>query len=163
MTLLFLAAVIVVLVWLLVGDRLLSGVHVTTVIIERPSGEVWAYVSDPLKFPRLYPKWVSRIEQVDEHTFRVQSPHVKEPYEISVSADEAAGTIDIEIGREVSRTRVIPLDQQGTAVVHVGTRWEDFNWFLWVIYKFNVDFDFRNAKSTIERERRLGASSEGDA
>ncbi|MEW6608161.1 MAG: hypothetical protein AB1414_12080 [bacterium] len=141
---------------LFVGRRLFDDTHVTKAIILKPYNEVWAWLSEPNNYAKLYPKWVSKIERLERDKYLITSPHMSKTYKIRRVLNEEGGSIDIEINLpntsepEISRTRIMDIGKNRTAVIHLGSKWSGFNAFLWLLYTFNVDSDFHNAKKVIE-------------
>jgi hypothetical protein len=137
---------------ILLRPHLFATTYITKVIIDRPYEIVWKWLADLNTYAKLYPKWIRTISPVAGDEFLVTSPHMAESYRIKAHANEEWGVIDVHFSnrKEVSRTRILRLSENQTAVIHLGTKWEGFNWFLWIIYQFNVDSDFMNAKQFIE-------------
>ena len=67
-----------------------------------------------------------------------------------IKLDKENGIINLQMGDEVSRTRLIFLEDNQTLALHIGERWKNFNLILWFFYKRTVDSDFKNAKKVIE-------------
>ncbi|MBM7624241.1 hypothetical protein [Sporohalobacter salinus] len=126
-------------------------VHITKEIINEGYEKVWDSLSDVKKYPKLYPGWVSEVEKIEENYFKINGQYGN-IYKAKRELGKEKGIINLKMGPEVSRTRLLSLEDNKTLALHIGERWEDFNLVLWFFYKRTVDSDFKNAKKIIENK-----------
>lgn len=127
-------------------------IHITKEIINNSYEKVWRYLSDVSRYAELYPGWVKEVEKIDDNYYKIIGQHGK-VYKAKRKLDKEIGIIDLQMGPEVSRTRLIPLEDNKTLALHIGKRWKYFNLLLWFFYKRTVDSDFKNAKKVIENTK----------
>lgn len=128
----------------------MKDIHLTRIIIERPYDVVWKIISNPLNYPQIYPFWLSEVKKVDPNSYEGKGPHGE--YKFTRKIEHEFGIVDLQLGEESSRTRLFPLDEGSTVVIHLAVRWKDMNNPLnWFFYKKGVDKDFKNAKKVIEK------------
>jgi len=102
-----------------------------------------------MNYPQIYPFWLSEIKEVDINSYEGKGPHGE--YKFTRNIEHEFGIVDLKIGDESSRTRLFPLDNESTVVIHLAVRWKDMkNHLAWFFYKRGVDKDFKNAKKVIE-------------
>ena len=102
------------------------GAWVSTVYFAAPFDLVWERLSDPLHFPRLYPRWTSRVACLGPG-FYVGIGPAGERFAISPRLSREHGVIDPAIaapGAEVAlvRSRAFPGETGGATYVHLGVR-----------------------------------------
>jgi len=130
----------------------LKDTYVTEVVINRPYDDVWTWISDPTKYAKLYPNWVKHVEKKSETIFQIDD-QFGHSNEASLKAIKESGTIDLQIGSELSRLRIYPLDENRTAIVHLAKRWKNATFIIWFFHRRTTDKDFENAKQVIETEK----------
>ncbi|MFH0820838.1 MAG: hypothetical protein V1908_03625 [Candidatus Peregrinibacteria bacterium] len=127
----------------------MRNIHFTNIIIKKSYEIVWGWLSEPSKYPLLYPNWVAKAVKMETNKYEITDQRNQKSL-VTLSTDKEKGSIDLKIGNEISRTKLFAFDNN-TAVVHIGTRWKQMrNPLFWFLYKRIVDKDFRNAKKVIE-------------
>ena len=124
-------------------------VHVTDLVIHAPFKSAWTWLSDPLKYPTLYPNWIKTVELIDGDRFKVNDQFGKS-YEIRRVLDHEFGIIDIEVGAERSRMRIYSLGEHETGLIHIATRWAGISRLFWFFHQRTTDKDLENAMKVIE-------------
>lgn len=149
----------IVLAILAVGVYLFSSqksVHATEIIVNKDITDVWAWISDPLKYARLYPHWIKKVSASGNETFQVED-QFGHSYPVKLVTNRELGVVDLHIslpgGEEVSRSRIYSVASGKTAIAHLGHRWVGANPVIWFFHKRNTDRDLENAKQVIEEER----------
>jgi len=128
----------------------MKNIHFTNTIIQKPYKVVWSWLSDPTKYPKIYPNWVAKVNTLEKDKYEIIDKRNQKSIVIR-DINEDQGNINLKIGNEISRTRLFPLDNNNTIVIHVGSRWKQMqNPLFWFLYKKTVDKDFKNAKKVIE-------------
>ncbi len=95
--------------------------------VDAPARTIWAAVSDPERWPAIYPSWIATIEPSGDHEFWIASSRAGEYFNAYAVLDEPTGTADFELIDELGmssffRTRVMPLSSSGCIVVQVAAR-----------------------------------------
>jgi len=148
------AIILIVSFWIL-WKKNLKATYVSEIIVTKPFDIVWQWLSNPLNYEKLYPNWIKKIIIASDGVYKVEDRFGK-TYMMDVKLAKEYGIIDLYIhlpsGEEVSQSRVYPLSDTETAVVHVAKRWSGANAFVWFFHKTNTDRDFAHAKKTIELE-----------
>lgn len=127
----------------------MKNIHFTNVVIEKPYDVVWGWLSEPSKYALLYPNWVTKVVKVDTDKYEITDIRNQKSL-FTLIADKEKGSIILKIGDETSCTKLFSFNN-GTAVVHIGTRWKKMkNPLFWFLFKKGVDKDFKNAKRVIE-------------
>lgn len=126
--------------------------HVTKISIEKPYAEVWAWVSQPMNFPKLYPNWVKDITELSENNYEVTMPEgYKHTMESKINKETGSIDFDVNPG-EVSRSRLIPLSENETLYIHIAVKGDQPDELFKIIME-NVDKDYINAKAVIETSK----------
>lgn len=127
----------------------MRNIHFTNIVIQKPYEIVWDWLSNPIKYSKIYPNWVAKVNELEKDKYEITDKRNRKSLVIrEINKDK--GSIDLKIEDEISRTRLFPLNND-TIVIHVGTRWEKMqNPLFWFLYKKTVDKDFKNAKKIIE-------------
>lgn len=121
-----------------------------SIVVRKDYQTVWNYLSDPLRYNKLYPFWVKNISLSANNKFVVDD-QFGHTYEILLLANKENGVIDLQIGNEISSLRLFKLDEHSSLVVHVGKRWSGISLYGWVLHKRTLRKDFCNAKKIIEK------------
>lgn len=84
-------------------------------------------MSDPLRWPEIYPRWISTVEPSGDHEFWIASSRAGEYFNVYAVLDEPTGTADFELIDELGlssffRTHVMPVTSGGCVVVQVASR-----------------------------------------
>lgn len=128
----------------------MKNIHFTNIVIQKPYAVVWNWLSDPMKYPKLYPGWAARTEKVGKDKYEITNKQNRKSIVVR-KMNRGKGAIDLIIGDELSQTRIFPL-KSDTIVVHIGSRWKQMrNPISWLLYKSTVNSDFKNAKKIMER------------
>lgn len=144
--------------------------HVSSVLVDAPFDAVWAWITDPVRFPIIYPNWTSEIRKVtaaDGERYEGVAPN-GDRFEIVPRLDRAHGVVDFGIVNEggtaeLSRAaRVLPLKEGGCVIVHLAYRLEGVNEVFWEHFKAGTDTDLEHAKDVIERAATGGDTSPSD-
>lgn len=144
-----LSFVVVLLVATIVQN--LKPTHVFEITINEPYAEVWKWFSNPLTYEKIYPHWIKTVQRVDATTYYVND-QFGGSYDLKLISDKSSGVVDLMIGKEASRIRLIDLDGTRTVVIHFTKRWESNNFIAWFLHKLTTKRDFKKAKKVIERE-----------
>lgn len=102
--------------------------HVSSVFVDAPFDIVWAWITDPLRFPTIYPNWTSEVTRGPRgEGYEGVAPN-GDTFKIVPKLDRAHGVADFEIvdeegNVELSRARVFPLKAGGCAIIHLAYRW----------------------------------------
>jgi hypothetical protein len=123
--------------------------HVSKVVCNRPFNIVWDQISNPQNYPKLYPNWIKSIKKISENRYFVDD-QFGQSYEMTLFLNKEFGVVDLQIGKEASRMRIMPLSDDSTVVVHLAKKWSDINQICWFFHKRTTDRDFKNAKAIIE-------------
>ena len=99
-----------------------KNIFISEVMIGRPLGVVWTFLSEPGKYARLYPNWIKTIELVGGDTYKVED-RFGGSNSIAVIRNKEFGVIDLHIGNETSRLRLFAEGDNQTLAVHVARRW----------------------------------------
>ncbi len=88
---------------------------------------MWRLVSDPLRWPEIYGRWIASIEPSGDHEFWIASSRAGEYFNVYAVLDEPTGTADFELIDELGmssffRTRIMPVTTGGCVVVQVASR-----------------------------------------
>ena len=129
--------------------RNFDNTYTTKVVIDKPFDVVWSWVSDPLKYPKIYPNWVKTITKKSEQNYQVDD-QFGGSYDIELIANKDYGIVDLQIGPEASFLRLYRLDEIRTVVIHLAKRWKAESFVIWFFHKITTDKDFKNAKKVIE-------------
>ena len=124
--------------------------HVFEITINKPYSEVWNWFSNPLTYEKIYPHWVKSIQQLDATRYHIDD-QFGGSYDVKLVADKSSGVVDLMIGKESSRIRLIDLDGRRTVVIHFTKRWENNGFISWFLHKLTTKRDFWNAKKVIEQ------------
>ncbi len=132
--------------------ELRDDVHVSAVVIEAPLELVWEWVTEPMRFPTLYPGWTSSVQPRSDGGYDAVGPAGGSFRIVPVLSFEH-GVVDFEIvegdGKvELSRMRVCELKRGGCALVHLGVRFDSDN--SWEEHKDATDVDFLRVKQIVE-------------
>jgi len=125
--------------------------YVSDVTINRPFDVAWVWLSEPSNYRRLYPNWIKEITPASGDAYKVND-RFGGSYIVTVIRSKEFGIVDLHIGTETSRLRLIPLSAEKTLAVHVATRWTAANALAWFFHKRTTDQDLENAKMIIEAE-----------
>src|ERR1019366_143400 len=113
-------------------------IHISQVTINRGFDDVWTWISDPLKYERLYPHWIKKIHSNGNGTFGVDDQFGQSDV-MRACWKKEFGIVDLYInlpaGEEVSRSRISVLDSKSTLLVHVARRWSGANAVVWFFHK----------------------------
>ncbi len=131
-------------------------VHVSTLHFRVPFAALWAQLSDPLRFPRLYPRWTSRVERTGADAYAGVGPG-RDTFSIARRAHRRDGVVDFEIAApgaapELSRSRLFPLKTGGCVYVHVAVRWDGVDDAFWAQFKRDTDADLEQARRVLEED-----------
>lgn len=130
----------------------MQDIHITKIVVRKPYDKVWAWISNPMNYPRIYPFWIAKIKEIEADSYEAEGSrgHI---YKFSRVIEKKFGVVDLKIGEELSRTRLFPLNENNTVIIHLGVRWKQMkNPLFWFFYKRSVDKDFKNTKKIIENE-----------
>ncbi|MEZ4742898.1 MAG: hypothetical protein R3B45_10705 [Bdellovibrionota bacterium] len=128
-------------------------IHISKVIINKPFNFVWEQFSKPENYSILYPNWVKTIKKVNESHYLVHD-QFGGSYNIEIVLNREFGVVDLIIGQEVSRSRLMPLDENTTAMVHLAKKWDGIGLLGWFFHKRTTDKDLENAKKQIEIKKQ---------
>lgn len=142
-----LATLVVLCGWTLIRNR--KDVYVSSVMIHCPFEVVWVWISDPCRYGQLYPNWIRNVIPKGSQVFRVED-RFGGSYDMILSQHKECGIIDLQMGLESSRSRVYPIDEHRTAVVHLAKRWNEVNLLMWFFHQWTINRDFHHAKRIIE-------------
>lgn len=125
-----------------------------------PFETVWDLLTDPMRFPRVYPSWVAKITPSGER-YLVVDPSGEQFSLIPITAKDY-GVVDFKIidaqGHvEIARSRIFRLRTGGCILVHVAVRWEGCDDATWEAYKRDIDKDLKNAHAVVEAEMKKGS------
>jgi hypothetical protein len=126
-------------------------VYISKVIVNKPYDLVWSQLSNPTNYARLYPNWVKMIKNTGENQYLVDD-QFGNSYPIETELNKDFGVIDLKIGPEASKTRLISLDSNSTAVIHLAKKWNDINFIGWYFHKRTTDKDLNNVKKLLEEK-----------
>lgn len=129
--------------------KLFRSFHVHSISIHKNVKEVWAAFSNPSRYGELYPNWIKSISKVQSDVYYVDD-QFGNSYEITLMVSFEFGSIDLQIGDEVSSLRLFPLNKNRTLAVHVAKPWKGIGWVKWFFHKRTIAKDFINAKKIIE-------------
>jgi|SRR3989338_1329827 len=126
--------------------------HVTKVVINKPFNIVWEWVTNPLKFPEIYPNWVKEIKKTGENTYFVTTPSGW-AHSMTTKFDIKTGTIDFDIDPgESSRSRIFAIGSGAVVHIHMAVKHPQVPSEIWEDLKNAVDQDYLNAKKVIEKQ-----------
>lgn len=123
--------------------------YVSKVVVDKPLAMVWAQLSEPSNYARLYPNWIRAIKKTGDNAYFVEDQFGKS-YPITVVLSREFGVVDLHIGNEASRLRLFELGPNSTVVVHLAKKWDGIGWLGWFFHKVTTDRDLKNAKRQIE-------------
>lgn len=125
--------------------------YVSSVTINKPYNDVWDWISNPLTYEKIYPHWVKSVQKVDDAIYHI-SDQFGHSYNAKLHTNKEYGIVDLMIGKENSRARLIDIDGKRTLVVHIAKRWDGFGHLPWFFHKITTWRDFRTAKKVIEQQ-----------
>lgn len=125
--------------------------YVSEIIVNKPYDVVWGWVSDPLKYPTIYPNWLKTVSGMGGDSFHIED-QFGHSFDMKAVRSREHGTVDLTMGEESSRSRVYRLDENRTAIVHLAKRWKGSTFVVWFFHKLTTDRDFRHAKQVIEKD-----------
>ena len=129
--------------------------RVSTVFFAAPFDLVWERLSDPLHFPRLFPRWTSRVACLGPG-FYVGIGPAGDRFAISPRLSREHGVIDLAIaapGAEVElvRSRLFP-DETGDCIyVHLAVRPAGVDDEAWAARLRATEADLEHARRLLER------------
>lgn len=90
------------------------------------------------------------VRRVDDTTYHINDKFGGS-YDVKLIFDKTYGVIDLQIGKEISRTRLFSLNENSTSVTHFAKRWDNLGFIPWFFHKITVWRDFRNVKKMVEQ------------
>lgn len=135
----------------------LSDAHLSSIRFRVPFAEVWARLTDPLTFPRLYPTWTVEVERTDRSGVYAGIGPSGDSFTIVPRLSREHGVIDFEVTNseghiEVSRSRLFALKDGGCVLVHLAERWVGVDDAFWAQHQRGTDADLENARRLIEAD-----------
>jgi hypothetical protein len=129
--------------------------HLSSQFYAVPFDVLWRYLSDPLRFPLIFPGWVSSVEWHSGSTY-IGTDSTGESFQIIPRLDREHGVADFDIidaeGHiERSRMRVFALQGGGCLLVHLAERWQGVDDSLWEAHRQAIDADLIYARTIIEQ------------
>ena len=130
-------------------------IHVSAVSFEAPIEAVWQWLTDPLRFPRIYPKWTRSVELRDDGSFAAVGP-AGDSFRIVPHINREHGVIDFQVvdaddNVELSRSRLLPTKGDSCTLIHLAVRWDGIDDQGWEQHKRDTDSDLAHVKQIIER------------
>lgn len=129
-----------------------ADVHVSTITFDLPYDVVWDWLSDPLRFPVIYPNWTAEVSLIKDKYLALAPDGEK--MMIKPVLDRVHGVIDFQVDAtgnvELSRSRLFETGDGRCTLVHLAVRWEGLDDVQWREHRLKTDHDLEIAKHQIE-------------
>ena len=137
--------------------------HARAILVDAPPDAVRVWVSDPLRFPNIYPSWLNKVRKIGQHgdgeAYEGVTPH-GDKVKIIPKLGPKPGQAYFEIGDKDDNVEVFyPMVQprkSGTKTI-LGYWWEGVDDAFREGYKLGtLDADLKRVKEVIERNAMQG-------